>query len=258
MLERLCSRDELTTDAATLAALHPRLQRLVAALESREAELVLDTSPGAYRRVLLQARVLVQHAHVYRGGDFDVAARNRFMAENVLALLSGTPPGVRAVLWAHNDHVAKTPAETGIYLEDAFGDGYYALGLMFGQGAFQARDATETGLGSVRRVSVGVPPEGKHDWLLARPELGSYVVNLRRGSADPRVRGWLGSFQPLRLAGCVVSERGRQRWSEPSAFSSVQLDRAFDGLVFVPITTPSRSNLPLRLGGTPCYCLPAF
>lgn len=249
----MLSGNELTTDADTLAQLLPQLQQLVSVLESRRAELSRRTSAATYERIRLQALMLVQHADVYSAGGFDVAKRNRYMAENVLALIAGRPSGTRAVLWAHNDHIAKTPTETGIYLRDALGDAYYALGFSFEQGTFQAREYTDAGLGDVRVWSVGAAPEGTLDWYLARPKLGNYIIDFRQEPVDVQVQEWLTTFQHFRMMGCIVSKQSGQNLSNPEHFPYIRLDKAFDGMAFIRDTTRARPNVSIHIGGrTPC------
>lgn len=181
-----------------------------------------------------------------------MAKRNRYMAENVLALIAGRPSGTRAVMWAHNTHVAKTPTETGIYLENALGDAYYALGFSFDQGTFQAREYTDAGLGNIRAWSVRAAPEGTLDWTFAKPRLGNYIVDFRQEPVDMQVREWLSTFQPLRMMYCVTSKQGHQNLLNPEHFPYIRLGKAFDGVAFIPRTTRARPNLLISLGNTPC------
>ncbi|GEN77651.1 erythromycin esterase family protein [Chryseobacterium hagamense] len=60
--------------------------------------------------------------------------RNRYMAENI-AWLKNKYPESAFVLWAHNEHLKKTGAETGRFLIEKFKDDYTSCGTFFYEGS---------------------------------------------------------------------------------------------------------------------------
>lgn len=131
----VAQQDALT---AGLARLHQRVRFL---------DTVLAERGGRARVVGLQRRLaalqcadyaLRANEAMHRGAEarLDLSARDRFMADSLLALLE-REPGVRVVLLAHNGHVQKQPVvwgdylaahPLGMYLDRAMGDGYRVIG----------------------------------------------------------------------------------------------------------------------------------
>lgn len=82
------------------------------------------------------------------------ANRDQYMAEAVHRILDAEPEFTRLILWAHNGHIGRSGlgqkfSSLGSHLRDRYQSGYYALGFVFNQGAFQA--------------SSGNSPD--HDWV---------------------------------------------------------------------------------------------
>jgi len=72
------------------------------------------------------------------GLPFDMSIREKFMADSVLWHLSRLEPNVRMVIFAHNNHIQKTPVKygdytaaypMGFYLNNNLGKDYCSLGL---------------------------------------------------------------------------------------------------------------------------------
>ncbi|GAA4520823.1 erythromycin esterase family protein [Nonomuraea ferruginea] len=164
------------------------------------------------------------------------AARDQFMADNVDRLLED--PAAKVAVWAHNGHVAAghyarlgAPV-MGDHLRQRHGAGYYALGLLFGQGEFRAR-RLRFGRPDVRRPPVRhrVPAAGRPDVaesLLAAACPRDHVVDLRLGPRPEAVTRWLGEQQYVRGYGATAG-----RFSYKLTFTPAVLGAAFDGLAYI-------------------------
>lgn len=109
-----------------------------------EERLVAATSKEdlAWARIHLTGLRAYQGQTYYRGRDIvrSTDARDRGMAEVLLAIHELRHPGRKTAVWAHNFHIAKqagfsswgTPT-MGTYLYEALGPGYVALGLIADQ-----------------------------------------------------------------------------------------------------------------------------
>lgn len=213
------------------------LRRLLSYLVVNEGELVRRTSAAAHRRAVDSARLLVQF------GEFNASlppgeggTRDQYMADHLLRAMQ---PDTRAVVWAHNSHVAAR--QTGSYppmggfLRGAFGDGYYALATAFDRGSFQAQLPRVTPP-EVREFTLPPAEEGTVDWFLARATDGTAIVDLRRDPpADKRIAEWLQMQHRMHWVGAIFSD-GASPW-QPFV-----LARDFDGLAFVETTTPARTR----------------
>src|SRR5262249_37641251 len=156
-------------------------------------------------------------------------------------LLDQEVAGSRMVIWAHNGHIASGPIVPGVpslgsYLRRAFGDAYYAVGFSFNEGSFQARnlDTDDSQFGAVIKFTLGPAPQGTVEWLLARPGLPSFFINLRPVPRAQAAVNWLNT--PLNMrhtlgAGYSV------KWPPSTYTRSIVLRQYYDGLVFVNKTS---------------------
>lgn len=131
----VAQQDALT---AGLARLHQRVGFLDALLAERGGR---DRVVGLRRRLAaLQCADYALRANeaMQRGAEaqLDTSARDRFMADSLLALLESEPE-VRVVLLAHNGHVQKQPVvwgdylsahPLGMYLDRTLGEAYRVIG----------------------------------------------------------------------------------------------------------------------------------
>ncbi|MFF0447944.1 erythromycin esterase family protein [Streptomyces sp. NPDC004609] len=199
-----------------------------------------------HARILVRAADLVTRPRRHADPDRTVfAARDRYMAEAVTELV-GSDPRARIVFWAHNGHISRgrygggVPA-AGRHLSARHGDAYYALGLLFGRGAFRAgrvlpvpwaRPAVRTVTGN--RIGPPVPASVEARLAAARP--GDHLVDLRAAAHGPEpVRRWVSGSHVTRTFGAHVP-----RWVYRLNFSPTVPGDEFDGLAYVAVSTPSR------------------
>ncbi|GIG69559.1 erythromycin esterase family protein [Phytomonospora endophytica] len=208
-----------------------------------------DGGPEALRhaRILVRAADLVTRPRVAPDpADTVFAARDRYMADAVAEILDADPAATIA-LWAHNGHLARTRygggiAALGSHLAERHGDDYYALGLLFGSGRFRARRMWPwpSWPGAVATNGLGPAPGGTVEATLGKAVPGPHLVDLRAAAAVPAVRDWLAAPHMTRTHGAVVRRRLYRLSMAP-----VKPAEEFDGLAYVPVSTPS-VPLPAR------------
>ncbi|MFC5827868.1 erythromycin esterase family protein [Nonomuraea insulae] len=169
-------------------------------------------------------------------------ARDRHMAANVSLLAA--EPGAKVAVWAHNGHIMKgdysgrSVTAMGRHLAREHGAAYYALGALFGKGAFRAHRSRfgrfVKGSRPKRfRVPLAKAPRVVEARLAAaRP--GDYLVDLRGGDRPEPVAEWLAATNHLRGFGAMAG-----RFTAPFAFMPTVLADEFDGLAFVATATCS-------------------
>ncbi len=173
-------------------------------------------------------------------GSFSV--RDRAMAANVAWRLDQAPPGEKAVLLAHNGHVTRDsrgmfdPAVVtmGKCLAEQFGDDYLSVGMMFGQGSFQAIVDVETGNPRLDEVAIGAPPPGSLDAaLMEATSTPASLLDMRL--LPPDLRAWLAG--PL-----IIREAGAPFEGESEMHSTIHPASRHDVLAFVRQTTRANPN----------------
>lgn len=217
---------------------------------------IVDTV-GAERMAVAEQclRTISQTAERNRavvGGDLtaSMAVRDEAMADNVDWIRRHESLD-RIAVWAHNGHVnrlemrsrGKTAPSMGAHLGERYGDGYYALGLEFGRGTFQALN--------------GSKPDGEHsttnleECALASPlpktigrafrQLDSSALLIDVGTAreHPRLAEWCRSSHGIHSIGAIYFA------DEPTYHvQRYELGAAFDGIVYVDETTRARPLPP--------------
>jgi erythromycin esterase len=217
-----------------------------AALEARLADFVLKrgryvarSSVAEYGRILEEFCIAAQFTRTFGGGAID--ARDRAMADNVLAILADEPTAKIALL-AHNAHVQRGELSfappghfaAGEYLARDLGGAYYALGLVLGQGTFQALEQDAQGAWQFAVYEVGPPPPSTAEWLFANAGLGDAFLDLRAGPRPAAVQAWLDQPRGLRWAGgYAVPANIGERWRVAGNVPRSRIPLEFDGLVYV-------------------------
>ncbi|MFE6225526.1 erythromycin esterase family protein [Streptomyces sp. NPDC057854] len=198
-----------------------------------------------HAEILVRAADLVTRPGHHEDPEQTVfAARDRAMADAVGAILED--PEAKVALWAHNGHVTKgrhagAVPTLGHHLRARYGDAYYALGLLFGSGAFRARRMRPGPWSRPRPTPVathpvGPPRAGTVEARLAAAHPGDHLLDLR-GAADapPAVRAWLGERHGTRSFGAVVP-----RWTYRLHLLPASLAEEYDGLAYVARSSASR------------------
>ncbi|HEU4523274.1 MAG TPA: erythromycin esterase family protein [Thermoanaerobaculia bacterium] len=193
--------DEKTAFAVNVSLLVQRVQHLPAR----------DDRTEWARRVAL---VVQQGEDALRLGMFSpTIPRDIALAENTLWVLRRLGAGERAVYWAHNAHVQKTPVKgaplpagafpgSGQRFDVVLGAQYYAIGTTYGGPSMD--DATAATPGSV-------------DATLESVSEGPYLLLLRRSAPPPAIESWLAKERPMRFQ---------------VGYLDLPLGPAFDALVF--------------------------
>jgi len=166
-------------------------------------------------------------------------SRDAAMAANVAWILDREGPDSKAVLWAHNLHVAVREGSQGETLRRMFGDDLRVFGFVFDRGGFQARDVAIDG--ALRPWFVGGAPDTTLEAHLraAAPEVA--LLDLRSLPEAGPVTSWFMEPQTMRTigSGYTYEHPDWYWWRAPVA-------EVYDALAYVEETTPARANLTGR------------
>jgi erythromycin esterase len=197
MRPSLAAFSESTADAAAGEALAEVERRFDA---DRKAWVKAKGQP-AWTLARQHARILRQAQAMRSGGGTN--ARDEAMAANTRWLLEQYPKGTRMVMWAHNFHVQKAPpgaVPMGVHLEKMYGADYVPVGMLFGEGSFQAVGAPPRG-GGLQEFTVGPAPP--HD--LASLFAGLPLAALDVRSLPAVAATWLGEERIARQTGALFN-----------------------------------------------------
>lgn len=167
---------------------------------------------------------------MHRGAQapLDMSARDRFMADSLLALLE-SEPGVRVVLLAHNGHVQKLPVvwgdylsahPLGMYLDRTLGDAYRVIGT-----------TTTGGVSSEMELAPNVPVGFRVvKAALEPPQPGSIEAALVAAGLGDRLT--LASLRRVAAAG-----QSFQRIRAQSGYLTCDVAGAYDAVISLPRLT---------------------
>lgn len=176
----------------------------------------------------------------------DRAMRDRGMAQSLLDALGDRPAGTKAVLWGHNGHITKGPLrwmgteDTGCggYLRAALGEEYYALGVAFGSGGFQALDRDTEGRWLFRRYQHEAPPKDTVGHTCLAAGLSDSIIDFREAPKDGPVRVWLDGDCGIRSwGGHGVPADPDAGVEQGQGLAWTILSADYDGLLFLTQTT---------------------
>jgi erythromycin esterase len=229
------------------------LRGLAEFLAEEKETLVAGSSPAEHERAVDQLAVVLQFvAHNvtdHDGGDLPQAvprksgsnnfARSLYMARNMIRVIERNGPDARAMIWAHNFHLAVgfddsrlgTVANMGSALRARFGAEYYVFGLELNRGRYLSREwQADRKPGDLKEGVIDAAPEGSLAWYLTQSGAQSLVLDLRSLAAEPALEEWLGASHPMH---CIS-------WaSNPPLLTPVCPRRSFDGLIFIENTSPT-------------------
>jgi erythromycin esterase len=190
------------------------------------------------RAGLEAARLLLQFAE-FNAGEADSWSRSRdwYMAVNLLGALESTPQP-KAVVWAHNAHVAgpidRPPASQpmGSWLRASLGCRYGAVALTFGRGAFVAQIPDDLEDDLAISTLPEAPIESIEGVLGTLHEAGTLATwPCETGAAGPPE--WLQGPQSMHWVGALF-----QPGTDPSeALRPFRLVEDFDGIAFLSVVT---------------------
>jgi erythromycin esterase len=182
----------------------------------------------------------------------------RAVAENVCALLDAEGHDAKAIVWAHNDHVARAVDQggdsLGAHLDAMVGRAQVVIGFSFGAGAFQARDFP---FGALFDHRVAAAPPETFDATLAQAGLPLFCLDLAHAPADGEVAAWLAREMPMRSIGGIFGLPADNPYGV-SYSRAIVPRRWFDAVLFVADTTASRRNRERPSGAAmPALAVPA-
>ena len=181
------------------------------------------------------------------------------MADNVRWILEQEGDASRAVLWAHNTHIANgrgvgplrpdPAAPAGWYLRRVFGSQLVIFGLFLGHGGFRALEAGSGRLGS---FTVGAPPRDTLEAILASAGLDVAAVDLRDLPTAGGATEWFRRPQATRYNHGAYDPSAADRY-----LYSLAPAHAFDVLLFVRSSSPARTLNPADYQPLPILDAPA-
>lgn len=225
----------------SLAPIGTAFAAILARLQLRQEAYAARTSRERWGNAVMHARMVAQSVEAWRDarGTSTGGQRQRFMAQNILAIRALEGPATRMVVSAANNHVAVGDGDfvgrrnMGAYVRDELGADVVSIGFAFNRGSFQARHS-ETN--QVMEHTVGPAPEGSMSEMLARVGVPLFLVDLRGAPTSGPVAEWLRQPRPERYAIGAAFNPNPPR----TPGGAIVMAENFHVLLYVDVTTRAR------------------
>ena len=172
-------------------------EELIEIVTEKRLQLISSSSVEEYERTLMLATIGKIGNNFFSSGGLEIggAIREHGMAQATLRILDREIPDEKAILWAHNLHIAKSSFRMpgllegvlnpmGVELSAELGDDYIAIGGSFGRGSYPPE------LPPGERLFESVP-EDAMDGALASVGVPFFLINLRGVEQNSAASRWL-------------------------------------------------------------------
>jgi erythromycin esterase len=208
-------------------------------IEENRDNLMSSSSEEQYDWTARNARLVVQAESMGSAADFESGnqLRDQFMAENVEWMLEQAGPDAKFMLWAHNDHVARSGESgkkpLGAYLANNLSTDLVVIGFEFSVGSLTSLMPTAQGL-KATAVKLAPPQIDSYADAFERAALENFVLDLRdlpTGEAGD----WLRAKHPVRSIGFQYDPA-----RDVDTIELASLPLRFDLVIYLRETSPSR------------------
>ncbi len=225
------------------------LQEVYNLLLSNQNTYEAKTSNQDFLRVLHSARVIIQAEDAFSSKEISI--RDHYMAQNIALFMKQSAAKTKMVLWAHNCHVqvSDQPETVGMastysyrsmgsYLREWYQKDMRIIGLCMYQGATQTiytKSPVSGVFGSLITPVLPPPPQESYEYVPSSVDYPQMIVDFSTHGENEAVKKWLQGPHLLRAIGGAYAATQPEKY-----FFPVQLGSAFDILLFLKSTTPSR------------------
>lgn len=228
-----------------------RMQELMSWFDLNKGKFSLLTSLQAYEQAWQNLRLLQQYCLAMGEASSALQKQDRdyFMAENINYIHSRQPNGTKMIVWAHNGHISKDILyediySMGHYLEQSYGQGYYAIGFDFYQGSFQSNDPYLKNSPGWEEHQVGPAGEGYFGWFGKQTGLKQFYLDIRQGAKDALVDQWL---KEKKITFYSIGSSFSKQWPEEDYTDATIIANSYDGIIYLENSTRAKSVPPLQI-----------
>jgi erythromycin esterase len=172
------------------------------------------TSDKIKRYLLIFRQGLTFHSE-----STDYKLRDQYMADNVDWLIKHGRSNEKIIVSADNQHINKSSAVQGGYLNQMFGKDYVNIGFTYRAGHYAAD-------GPEKVYEVHPPYLGTYEYFLSKSRFNNFIIDLRKNDID-----YLNKKAGFRVIG--------SRPQEGSQFVEVNLKSLFDILIYLDKSEPT-------------------
>ncbi|QOY91245.1 erythromycin esterase family protein [Paludibaculum fermentans] len=192
-------------------------------LQEHRSDYLMNFDARTVDWALQNAIIVEQATQIAYGG----ISREQAMAANIEWILQQNP-GAKMVVWAHNNHIARSSygPRLGAYLDRAHGVDYLPIAQLLHSGYYNAKAEGDPG---AYYAQLSTP--GTLEYVLHSTGMPMLALDLRKVATDDPASSWLLRDMEIRSTGLYPS----QLWTQTGTLTC-----DFDAVIFFEHTTPSK------------------
>ncbi len=228
-----------------------KVQELMSWFVLNKGKFSLLTSAQEYEQTWQHLRLLLQYCLAMGEASSPLQKQDRdyFMAENINYIHSQQPAGTKMIVWAHNGHIGKDVLyedvySMGHYLQESYGEDYYAIGFDFYQGAFQANDPHLKNSPGWEEHQIGPAGEGYFGWFGKQSGLEQFYLDIHKKTPDAVVDKWL---QEKKINFYSIGSSFSKKWPKEEYTDATIISKTYDGIIYIENSTRAKPIAPLQI-----------
>lgn len=228
---------------SSLRKLRIPIEDLLVKLVQQRGQYLQSVSEQEFEEALWNHKVLDQYLLSFgfkMQGAENNEDRDFYMAQNVLSWLAHFPKDTKMMIVGHNGHIGngywfrKQPS-MGSYLKKLLKDDYYAIGLDFYSGQFQASDADDKNTKDLTAFEVGESLPGSVGHFFVQAGLDKAFVDFTLTPKNELINSWL--FDRDVYTHTVGAEFSKKSIVNNNFYSNGRLGKLYDGVLFIKKST---------------------
>lgn len=217
-------------------------------LKSHKIEICDAFNRATYNLAITSCKMIYQYLDGSIINFGDLKRRDLHMAQNLRLIIESLPPETKIIVWAHNGHIAVDDdwENLGYWLRRWYGNQYYAFGLTYTEGSFQARyiDEDEPNVhGPIKEFDLGMPTKEFWEYDLMQLAQGDFFLDFEEvKNHSNQLRHWItGQSQRLKVMGGGFNPKDPYP-DNGIANKNYILGEIFDGVFHIAKTEGTISN----------------
>ncbi|MBA9028424.1 erythromycin esterase family protein [Peribacillus huizhouensis] len=216
------------------------IENIILDLQSNEVTYVEQTSTDSYAFALQYAKIMKQRTQLFLNeGDY-MKLRDQYLADNLqwIVEFEATRGHDKIFITGHNGHIEKTSASLagyksmGNYLDELYGEEYFAIGTDFIISEFQAKNG-----GSGERQSHTLENHNDLVDAFSKVESNIFYVDFGKASETDELLDIITREQKMPNIG----DDFRAWYKFLKTFYTIEMtpNEAYDGIIIVKVATPT-------------------
>ncbi|WP_421663962.1 erythromycin esterase family protein [Lysinibacillus telephonicus] len=229
---------DLTTEQ--LKEIDEIINNIILDLQSNKETYVEKSSVESYAFALQYAQIMKQRTQLFLNEEDYMKLRDQYLADNLqwIAEYEAAKGHDKVFVTGHNGHIEKTSASLagyksmGNYLDELYGEGYFAIGTDFISSEFQAKNGS-SGERQIHTV------ENHNDLVdaFSEVELNEFFVDFEKASESEELLDIISREQKM----SNIGDDFRSWYKFLKTFYTIEMtpNEAYNGIIIVKKATPT-------------------